>query len=65
MTEETHPTQGPSASNRPMPAKEQVQQPLDETQVSGTDIVGDETNVRTVPGVKQPGIADHIPPQAT
>ena len=65
MTEETHPTHEPSGSNRPMPAKDQVRQPLDETQVSGTDIVGDETNVRALPGVTQPGIADHIPPQAT
>lgn len=63
MTDDAKSTPATPDSNHPMPAKEQVQQPLDGTQVSGTDIVGDETNVRTLPGVKQPGIADHIPPQ--
>lgn len=51
-------------SNRPMPAVDQVVQPLDDQdQVSGTDIAGDETNVRTRKGVDRPGIADTIPPQ--
>lgn len=51
------------ASNRPLPAKDEVKQPLNGDQVSGTDIAGDETNVRTREEVDKPGIADKIPPQ--
>ena len=59
-----HPSTPPSDSNRPRPDAEQVEQPLEDDQVSGTDIVGDETNVRTREGVEKPGIADKVPPQS-
>jgi hypothetical protein len=51
--------------NRPIPAVDQVAQPLDdEDQVSGTDIAGVETNVRTRKGGDKPGIVNKIPPSA-
>lgn len=58
-----HPSTPPVDSNRPRPDAEQVEQPLDHDQVSGTDVVGDETNVRTREGIETPGIADKVPPQ--
>ena len=58
-----HPTQSPAGNNRPRPDAEAVEQPLDDDQVSGTDIAGDETNVRTRDDVAAPGIADRVPPQ--
>lgn len=57
-----HPTTAPADSNRPRPDTDQVHQPLDDDQVSATDIAGDETNVRTREGLEKPGIADKIPP---
>lgn len=59
-----HPNTPPADSNRPRPDADQVEQPLEDDQVSGTDIVGDETNVRTREGVEKPGIADKVPPQS-
>jgi hypothetical protein len=54
----------PSDNNRPLPDADQTHRPLDDDdQVSGTDIAGDETNVRTREGLDKPGIADAIPPQ--
>ncbi len=61
--EKQHPDAPAPDDNRPRPGAEEVKQPLNEDQVSGTDIVGDETNVRTRDGVDTPGIADAIPPQ--
>lgn len=61
--DECHPITPPSDTNRPRPDADRVEQPLDEDQVSGTDVVGDETNVRTREGVDEPGIADKIPPR--
>lgn len=55
-----------SESNRPLPDAGQVDQPLEgdyDGKVSGTDVAGDETNVRTREGVEKPGIADKIPSQ--
>lgn len=52
-----------SDANAPLPRKDEVDQPLNDEQVSGTDIAGDETNVRTRDGIQRPGIADTIPPQ--
>ena len=53
----------PADSNRPRPDADLVEQPLDTNQVSGTGVVGDETNVRTREGIDEPGIADKIPPR--
>jgi hypothetical protein len=53
-----------SNSNHPRPDADQVEQPLDgDDKVSGTDVAGDETNVRTRKGVEKPGIVDKVPPQ--
>ncbi len=57
------PDHSTSDSNHPRPEPEQVEQPLDDDQVSGTDIVGDETNVRTREGIEKPGIIDKVPPK--
>jgi hypothetical protein len=61
--EKQHPAAPTSGDNHPLPEAEEVRQPLDEDQVSGTDIVGDETNVRTRDGVDKPGIVEGIPPK--
>jgi hypothetical protein len=52
-----------SRSNRPRPDADEVEQPLDGDKVSGTDVTGDETNVRTREGVDKPGIVAKVPPQ--
>lgn len=63
MTNHEKDKQRKSASNRPLPDADNVEQPLEDDKVSGTDVAGDETNVRTREGVEKPGIADKVPPK--
>jgi hypothetical protein len=62
-TDKRNPAVPTEDTNRPRPDADEVEQPLDEDHVSGTDIVGDETNVRTRDDVDKPGIAESVPPK--